>query len=155
MVLFSAFAGFAIGAISMSILFHRKIRHDKWLSKFKAFYWCLVKFITVKQHGYDLGKELLKRDINTVAIYGMKELGEILLHELKNGGVDVKYSIDREADSMYSEIDIYKPNDDLECVDMIIVTVLIDNADIICSLQERMECKVITINELLSYCDIT
>ena len=154
MMLASAFIGFAIGAITATILSYWKIRHYKLLSKFRAFYWCLVKFIVVKQHGYDLGKELLKRDISTVAIYGMKELGEILLYELKNGGVDVKYSIDREADSMYSEIEIYKPDDDLQSVDMIIVTVLIDNVDIINSLKERMKCKVITMNELLNYCDI-
>ena len=52
----------------------------------------------------------------------MKELGERLYDELKGSGVLVSYSIDKNADEVYAEVDVVKPDEDFESVDAIVVT---------------------------------
>lgn len=58
------------------------------------------KWITRRQNGEDLAPCLTARGIYQVAIYGYGVLGRLLLQELKNSCVDVKYIIDEKAINM-------------------------------------------------------
>ncbi len=144
------FAGMIIACLFRS----RNIQKSKkYLEKYKAFYWCLIRFVKLKQHGLSFDVVLKDKGITSVAIYGMKELGELILYELKGSSIEVKYAIDREADSIYADIPIYKPNDSYDKVDMVIVTVLTHNRSLLEELREKYDWKVVTINEVLGYFD--
>ena len=50
-----------------------------------------------------------ERDIRDIAIYGMNYVGETLLKDLNNTGVEVKYGIDRNYSAISSSIRIFSP----------------------------------------------
>ena len=63
-----------------------------------------------------------KNDIQSIAIYGYKELGERLYDELKGSDIEIKYIIDKNIDYIRAEIDVYSPDESLPQVDAIVVT---------------------------------
>ena len=114
-------------------------------NKLGWFYRVLVQWMKLKQHDISIIKYFRDRNVSTVAVYGMKELGQLLCDELKGSEVEVKYAIDKNADHFFSDIDLRKPDDDLEQVDMVVVTVLTKNKEIIENLKKKMNCPVVTI----------
>ena len=63
-----------------------------------------------------------------IAIYGIGAIGRQLVEELLQEGVNIKYLIDLNADKIHMNIDtpIVHPNEKLQDVDVIIVTVVGD-----------------------------
>lgn len=84
-----------------------------------------------------------------IAIYGMGYIGECLYDELKGSGIQVKYGIDRTARDFKGELPIYQIEDELERVDMIVVTVMENTKNIIDKLKRDGEYPVMAISELL------
>ena len=82
------------------------------------------QWLRIRQEGKTLVDFFEKNDYKTVAIYGMKELGERLYDELENSGITVKYIIDKNADTIYADVDVLTPDDELEPVDVVVVTAI-------------------------------
>ena len=85
----------------------------------------------------------------SVAIYGMKELGERLYDELENSGIEVCYIIDKNADSIYADVDVITPDDDLKPVDVIVVTAIYYFDEIEEMLSEKVDYPVISLEDIL------
>lgn len=84
-----------------------------------------------------------------IAVYGMAELGQFLVAELRNFGLDVKYGIDRRAGTVAAEIPVLTLEDELPLVDVVIVTAVYYFNQIADSLKDRLECPVISIEDVL------
>ncbi|MCI9488649.1 MAG: glycosyltransferase family 4 protein [Dorea sp.] len=111
-------------------------------------YLTLIKWMELKQEGKRIDKYLCQQGCNTVAIYGMSYMGNMLYKELKNSLVDVVYGIDRNAEQLYSEIPIFKPSDKHRKVNIIINTTSIENSEIL----EKMnvnDIKMLQLDDLL------
>ena len=117
--------------------------------KFEEFYWVLVRWIKGRNKGASVAQLVKKFGEKRVAIYGMKELGALLLEEFTNEGVDVVYAIDNNADNIYLPIDIYKMSEDLPDADIIIVTAIHYFDEIKDSIDRKMNCQVISLNDLV------
>lgn len=117
--------------------------------KFVKFYYLLSNWLKNKNKSNNLGEELIKRGYRSVAIYGMKEIGELLLEELRQNGVDVKYAIDKNADNIYAPIDIYTIEESKGEVDAIIVTAISNYEEIRDELVNITRSEVISIEELI------
>ena len=109
----------------------------------------LIQWLRVNQAGGSAATYLKKKGYETVAIYGMKELGELLLGELKKTDIFVPYAIDRDADSIFVPIDIYKPTDELKKVDAVIVTAIHYYEDIQKAIRDKVNCPIISLEEIL------
>ena len=90
-----------------------------------------------------------KNNYKTVAIYGMKELGERLYDELKDSDVAVKYFIDKNAGELYADVDILTPDDELEPVDAIVVTATYYFDDIEETLGEKVEYPIVSLEDII------
>lgn len=91
-------------------------------NKMSEFYKLLIDWLTLKQDGQSLIGYFEKNNYRTVAIYGMKELGERLVAELADSTIEVKYVIDKNAGEIYCNYDVLTPDDVLPEVDVIVVT---------------------------------
>lgn len=78
----------------------------------------------MRQEGKTLVEYFEKQNYKNIAIYGMKELGECLYDELQGVGITVCYIIDKNANAIYSEVDVVLLESDLEPVDVIAVTAI-------------------------------
>ena len=89
-----------------------------------------------------------KNEYKTVAVYGMKELGERLCDELKGTDITVSYAIDKNADQLYADIDIVTPDDELAPVDVIVVTAITFFDEIEEMMSEKVDCPVISLEDI-------
>ena len=152
--LFGVFIGVVAGAVGMECTVgrERKKSQKKTLDqadKLQEFYTVLLQWIRVHQSGRKLVSYFEKNDYKTVAIYGMKELGESLLAELDGSNVVVKYAVDRDATDIYSEIDVLKPSENLEPVDVMVITAIHAYNAIENDMKQKLSCPIVSIEDVV------
>lgn len=90
-----------------------------------------------------------ERDIRDIAIYGMNYVGETLLKDLNNTGVEVKYGIDRNYSAISSSIRIFSPQQNLQEVGAIVVTPISSFDQIEYELSKKFNCPIISIEDII------
>ncbi|WP_300809009.1 hypothetical protein [uncultured Acetatifactor sp.] len=114
------------------------------------------KYVTIKrwfmlcQRNMQLFNYLQKRRIQTIAIYGMGEIGEMLFQNLKNSPVKVLYGIDQRAEQLHSDVPILRLEQIHDEIDMIIITAKVDYQSIRNSLMQYVQCDVMTLDDILT-----
>lgn len=121
------------------------------LDKMTSFYFLLIKWLSLSQKGDKLARYFVGQGYRTVAIYGMKELGVSLFEELRDSGIDVVYGIDKDADNIYVPLDIYKPEEPLKMVDVVVVTAVTYFDDIKKQLEKHINCPIVSLKEVIDY----
>ncbi len=146
----SMLTGVVIGAGAVETVQKPKIaKKADHTQKMTEFYQVLVEWLRIKQEGKTLTAFFVQKGYKTVAIYGMKELGERLFDELKDSDIKVKYLIDKNADSLYADVDVVTPEDTLEAVDVIVVTAIHYFNEIETMLAEKVDCSIVSLEDIL------
>lgn len=86
--------------------------------------------------------------VKTIAVYGLGKLGMLFYNEVKKLPIKIKYGIDQEKQS-FESLFIKRPNDTLEPVDWIVVTILMDSIKIKENLKKNYAKKIVTLEELI------
>lgn len=121
----STILGAAAGVVTSKVISDKTINEKTGkVDKFKNYYNMLNQWLMIKQEGKSLEKWFIENEYKTVAIYGMGEMGNRLYDELKNTSIEVKYGIDKNAGSTYSDLEVLSIDDCLEEVDVVIVTAI-------------------------------
>ena len=88
----------------------------------KIMYFNILKlWFWAEMNEYSVSEYIRSNYGNTVAIYGMTDLGELLYQRLKKDGVLVKYIVDKNP-NVLCDCKLFSPEDDLPEIDVIIVT---------------------------------
>lgn len=127
-------------------------RTDKEIDKVQKqveFYDILIRWLGLRQEQRTLAEYFTENGYQAVAIYGMKEIGRLLLNELRLEGIDVRYVIDRNADKINADISIIKPSCNLPEVDVIVVTASHYFDSIYLELRESTEAEIIPVEDVL------
>ena len=117
--------------------------------KFQALFLLMNQWIRAKQEGKSLVSYFEKNGYKRIAIYGMSYVGENLLTELKDTGIEVVYGIDRNAGRLYADVDIFTLDDTLEEVDAIVVTAITFFDEIEEQLSDKVSCPIISLEDIL------
>lgn len=136
-------------AATGSVLGKRLQDKNEWFKKVVSYYHLYDQWLSIRQQGKSLVAYFEKNNYKTVAIYGMKELGERLYDELKDSDVAVKYFIDKNAGELYADVDILTPDDELEPVDAIVVTATYYFDDIEETLGEKVEYPIVSLEDII------
>lgn len=148
--LLSTLAGAAAGAAAVKAASNKKImRKDEGAKKVHELYMAFDQWLRIRQEGKTLVEYFHQQDYKTVAIYGMKELGEHLYKELEDSDVKVCYIIDKNADAIYADVDVVTPDDELEPVDVIVVTAIYYFDEIEEMLSEKVDYPVVSLEDIL------
>lgn len=75
--------------------------------------------------------------------------GKTLLNELQNTDIEVIYGIDKNAQNLYSDVDIVSIDDTMEDVDAIVVTAITFFDDIERQLSEKADCPILSLEDVL------
>ena len=151
---FPTLAGMAVGAIAGGIAARiAPVKRNEELleghKKVHELYMAFDQWLRLRQEGKTLVEYFEKYNYKTVAIYGMKELGERLYDELANTGIEVRYVIDKNADSIYADVDVVTPDNELEPVDVIVVTAIYYFDEIEENLSDKVECPIVSLEDIL------
>lgn len=149
-IIISGLSGAVFGAGAVGTVFSqnkKKIQDmsDKHLSLFLL----MNQWVKVKQEGKSPADYFEKNGYKEIAVYGMSYAGETLVNELKNTDIKVVYGIDKNADALYSEVDIVLMEDDLKRVDAVVVTAITFFDEIKKQLSVKMDCPIISLEDIL------
>lgn len=117
--------------------------------KHLALFLMMNQWVKVKQEGKNLSAYFDKNGYKEIAVYGMSYAGETLIDELKDTDVSIAYAIDRNADSLYADVDVVTMKDELAKVDAIVVTAITFFDEIEEQLLEKVDCPIISLEDIL------
>ena len=141
-LMISLVMGFAAG---VSIIRQRekkaKQKEKEMSEKHLALFLMMNQWVQVKQEGKKLADYLSEHGYKNIAVYGMSFAGERLVNELRG--------TDKQADTLYSEIDLVSLEDEWKEVDAIIVTAITFFDEIEKMLSQRIYCPILSLEDIL------
>jgi len=124
--------------------------HIKLLSKFQKMFFVYNTWMMLLERGIYIEDHLVRKNVQSVAIYGFSYIGKRLYGSLHRGRVCVRYFIDMNAEYLEGgTVPACKPDAELAAVDMIIISLVDDTESIVRSLREVSRAEICTITELL------
>lgn len=116
-------------------------------------YKLLRKWFALKGKGIYLKEYFEAYGYRSIAIYGMADLGQFLLHELQESDIKVVYAVDRRAEKLTSDVTILTMEDELPAVEVIVVTAVYFYNQILEGLKEKIDCPILSMEDVLNYFD--
>lgn len=148
--LLSLLAGIAAGAGITGKMAGETIEKEKNMSdKHLALFLMMNQWVKIKQEGKTLASYFDAHGYKKIAIYGMSHVGKTLTGELAGSGVQVAYGIDKNANGVYSDIEVVSPEDNLEEVDAVVVTPITFFDEIESMLSTKLYCPIISLEDIL------
>ena len=110
----------------------------------------LNHWLEAKNEGKGIATYFEEMGYRHIAIYGMAELANRLSEELSESSVHIDYGIDRDICCSIARIDkVYFPDDNLPETDAIIVTPYSSFESIKTILEEKVNCPIISLEEVI------
>lgn len=146
----SLLGGVVGGMIGTKRVMQKKLnRATDYSDKHLSLFLMMNQWVKVKQEGKNLGEYFERNGLKRIAVYGMSYAGETLIEELKDTGIEVVYGIDKHADKIFSTVDVISVDDSFAEVDAVIVTAITFFDDIKDMLCEKVNCPVISLEDIL------
>lgn len=119
------------------------------VKKFEKYYFLCCSWIDLKRNGKDISAYLQQENINSIAVYGMGDMGIRLCKELQNSPVKIKYIIDQDISADTTFAPHKKLSEKLPKVDAIVVTPINSFSKIRDCLSGITTDKIISIEEII------
>lgn len=134
-----------IGNVLEKVIKERTEMSDKHL----ALYLLMNQWVQVKQDGKSLVNYFEAKGYRNIAVYGMNYVGQTLYREIEGSSVTIKYAIDKNADTIYADVNVVKPDAELAEVDAVVVTPITFFEEIEEMLSERLNCPIVSLEDIL------
>ena len=153
-VILSAFAGIGLGLFAGGKFIGRQYeKHceliEKQADRFSETSALMQQWVKVYQSGHKLQDYFKKNNYRKIAVYGMSEIGYMILKELEETEIEVLYCIDKNADNLFAKIDVRRPDEELQPVDAVIVAVIHFYDEVKDALQEKLDCPIISLSDVV------
>lgn len=105
---------------------HKNTKMVDEAEKYHALFRMMCAWMTKEKTGHSLEAYLKKSKFKKIAIYGMSDVGKLLLMELAESEIKVDYVIDKNPDAIcgVGDLKVYHPQESLPEVDVVIVTAI-------------------------------
>lgn len=146
----STLFGIILGNIISNRQWKNEIRKKHEMSeKHLALFLMMNQWVRINQEGKHISDYFKKNGYKKIAVYGMSYVGETLVNELRDTDIIVSYGIDKNADMMYSPVDVICLDDNFESVDIIVVTAITFFEEAKRTLKSKINCPIISIEDIL------
>lgn len=123
---------------------------ERKVDKFKTYYVMLNQWLALKEEGKNLEEYFLKNNYRNIALYGMGEMGRHLCEELKGSQVNIQYAIDKEAEDIVADMQVFSLQDVKDTnVDAVIVSAVFAFDEIEDELKGVFKCPVISLEDVI------
>ena len=127
-----------------------KKAHSYKLKKYQSYYYLFGSWMVLRNKGRMLTEYFEDHNFQNVAICGLGRLGLCLYEELKGSNINVKYAIDMKAASFsYLNLKVVSPENQLETVDVIIVTKFVEYKKILEELRKKTSCQIVSLEDVI------
>lgn len=147
--------GMCLVSIGIGVLIRSKLAQNKtnyWqksADKYHKLFIMMNHWVNCKQDNKSISNYLKENGYKDIAIYGVGCVGETLVEELKDSDIHIAYGIDRSANVIHTNIDVYTLDEDLTCVDAIVVTAVTYYDEIKKELERKVNCPIISLDDIL------
>lgn len=119
------------------------------MKKFKLYYNLYSCWIGAKQRGKSVAEYLQHENMNTIAVYGMGDIGIRFCKELQGSNINIKYVMDQNMtlDTIFAPR--LKLDEELPKVDAIIVTPINVFPQIRDTLSAKTDCTILSIEDII------
>jgi FlaA1/EpsC-like NDP-sugar epimerase len=149
-IVVSALTGAVVSFVITQKSESKKTNSVRWYSdKHLSLFLMMNQWVKVKQEGKNIATYFEKNGYKNIAIYGMGYAGKTLLEELNGTDINVAYAIDRNADNICTDVDVVLPDEELEDVDVIVVTAIANFDEVEDMLSEKTDCPIISLEDVL------
>ena len=144
------FCGIIIGFyLSLILIVKKMIKQKNRIDKLQEFYDLLIQWLKNTECKKHLADFFYDNKFNSVAIYGIKEIGELLYNDLTSSGITVKYIVDKNVKRTDLGVPVISPNEDLQDVDVIVVTAIHYFDEIRTELEKKVSCNIVSIEDII------
>lgn len=151
MAVASALAGAAAGAYAVGkVAGEATLAEKRMAEKHLTLFLMMNQWVRVKQEGKCLDSYFIGKKYKRIAIYGMSYAGETLVEELKDTEIQVAYGIDKNANSIFADVDVLGLEENMERVDAVVVTAVSFFDEIAEELSTKMDCPIISLEDILN-----
>lgn len=148
--LLAAVMGAVAGTGITGSIMEKSIKRNSDMSdKHLALFLMMNEWVKVKQAGKNLAEYFEKNEYKKIAVYGMSYAGETLLDELSESDIEIAYAIDKNANSIYLDIETVTLDADLREVDAVVVTAITFFDEIERKLKEKLKCPIVSLEDIL------
>lgn len=146
----SSLVGAVIGVSGIGYLLNKEnnLQKEK-VYKFKGYYNMLNQWLILKNENKSIIEYFKKNSYNTIAVYGIGEMGNRLIEELENSDIVIKYAIDKNSGGLYANIPVLDMDDHLDEVDVIVVTATFAFNEIAEELRKKTSANIISLEDLI------
>lgn len=102
----------------------------------------------IKETILSISKSLTHMGYSSCALYGYGNVGKRILYSLNAEGFQVEYIIDQNKNDILSSIAVYGLDDELPCVDVVLITISFQINEIKKKLSQKIDGAVIDLHEL-------
>lgn len=117
--------------------------------KYKRLFCMMSRWIQLKQKGKSLAEWFLLNNYKNIAIYGLGNVGECLVAELKDSPIRIIYGIDQSSGIRCSLKTVITPEREFKKVDAIIITAIIYAEEIRKEFAKKVDCPFISIEDII------
>ena len=118
--------------------------------KMTVYYQLMNKWMKLREENRTVSEYMEKHGFETIAIYGLGDIGRHLEKELKDSKITVLYAIDRIKDYLLIDLDVYSPESELPPVDAVIVTPVMEFDNIHRILEKKISCPILSMTDVVN-----
>lgn len=119
------------------------------IERYRQYLDMMNQWLILKQEGKNIGEYLKKKGYSSVAIYGMAIYGRHVVRELSTTDITIAYGIDQKKMKPYGGIEVLQPIGKLPPADIIINTVIHENASIAAALTKLTDVPMISLEDVI------
>lgn len=139
---------FAIASFKFALLVSKN--KDKATQKYKSYYLMMCAWMDILEKGSDIAVYLRKQGYKNIAVYGGHEAARHLISQLHRTEICVKYIIDKAIFSgQFYDLAVYRPDEELPDVDVIIVTPIWDYSNVKEKLEKKVKCPIVSLEQIV------
>ena len=131
------------------VLGNKNKKIQKLSDKHAGLFLMMNEWVRVKQEGKNLESYFNRNGYYKIAVYGMSYVGETLINELRGTDIQIAYGIDRNAESIYADIDVVLPDEVQNNVDAVVVTAIEFYDEVEAALSHNLDCPIISLEDIL------
>ncbi len=131
------------------VLYKKSIEHTEKFQVWDTKNSILLKWITLKQDKVGFGKYFSTHSYHTIAVYGLGEWGVRFIRELQDSDVKIKYVVDKNIERVSTDFPLYTPEDELEEVDVLVVTAVRSFREIEAQMSCKLQCPIVCIENVI------
>ena len=118
------------------------------IDKFYGYFQLLNQWVALKNEGKSLVEYFHKNGYKSIAIYGIGELGNRLVEELKNSDIKIKYVLDKKQEYANTDLPVLAI-EEAEAVDVIVVTPIFAYDEIEEALMDQLDYPVVSLEDVV------